>query len=263
MARRENNPLFQAMLRMEREAPPNKLPLAPMPVTTKMLEQPTQHPLKSQAKRKPTVAENMGLEDRFIEIEREHYTKTDRTHINMLYREKGKGIVCFYAGRLRIKPEKMLNAQGILEQLGRIDADPDITEDTLKAQVKIAANALTDGRTVKQVERYLRHGRTTGKWDETLLTAKLEAATDTITESASIAGLTPGDLIAIVSNLEAYAEDNDAMADIMKREHDGGYNTPYQERKRCANMARHYANKVKAAFEAMTGQTFPQPTGDE
>ena len=254
MERRENNPLFQAMLRMEREAPPNKLPLAPMPVTTKMLEQPTQHPLKSQAKRKPTVAENMGLEDRFTEIEREHYTKTDRTHINMLYREKGKGIVCFYAGRLRIKPEKMLNAQGILEQLGRIDADPDITEDTLKAQVKIAANALTDGRTVKQVERYLRHGRTTGKWDETLLTAKLEAATDTITESASIAELTPGDLIAI----ESLLRDNMTLYDILAK---AGKNKVNESRN--ARMAEMYADKVKAAFEAMTGQTFPQPTGDE
>lgn len=67
-------------------------------------------------------------------------------------------------------------APSVLEQLGRMYRK-NIEDTTIIEQAKIASAALNAGRTVKQVEAYLRHGRTTGEWNESLLTATREAAT--------------------------------------------------------------------------------------
>ena len=77
--------------------------------------------------------------------------------------------------------EKLYKAKGCLEQLGRWDqtieyhspVDAKWETDDYKIAIKqagIAASALNNGSTAKQVEAYLRHGRLTGEWDEALLT---------------------------------------------------------------------------------------------
>lgn len=139
----------------------------------------------------------------------------------------------------------------ITEQIGRMVSKP-MDAATIFNAAKNAADALTAGRTVKQVEAYLRHGRTTGEWNETLLSATKEAASNT---AKPVEGLTPADLIAI----EALLRDSMTLYDILG---EADRESKPKER-RNARMAEMYADKVKAAYEAMTGQTFPQPTGDE
>lgn len=105
----------------------------------------------------------------------------DRTARNQIYRAYG---INFLEENEAAIPcaEKLYKAKGCLEQLGRWDQtieyhspiDAKWETDDYKTAIKqagIAASALNNGSTVKQVEAYLRHGRLTGEWDEALLTA--------------------------------------------------------------------------------------------
>lgn len=145
----------------------------------------------------------------------------------------------------------MQTAQGCLEQIGRM-VSKGMEADTIIEQAKIAADALIAGRTVKQVEAYLRHGRTTGEWSEALLTATKEVASNT---AKPIEGLTPADLIAI----ESLLRDSMTIYDILGKANRKGE----ARERRNARMAEMYADKIKVAYEAMTGHTFPQITGDK
>lgn len=54
--------------------------------------------------------------------------------------------------------------KSIAEQIGRMSLqDGFCVEDCVKV-AKISAKALHDGYTVKEIEKYIRHGRTTGEW---------------------------------------------------------------------------------------------------
>lgn len=181
----------------------------------------------------------------------------DRAEKNRQFQAIGEKFVKEYHSTTNPLTRKyLIDAKGCMEQLGRM-VKAGMEAATIAKQAEIVADALNEGRTVKQVEAYLRHGRITGEWDKSLLTATKEAASNT---AKSIEGLTPSDLIAIVCHLEAFANDNDDMADIMKRERNikpGEWDDPYMATKRCADSARMYAGKVKAAFETMTGEKYP------
>lgn len=179
----------------------------------------------------------------------------DRYTANTEYQSRGRNFVMKYNGKIP-HIDRLCRAYGCLEQLGRM-VKTEMEAATILEQAKIAADALNAGRKVKQVEKYLRHGRTTGEWDESLLTATTEAATNT---TKPVEGLTPSDLIAINSMLEAFADDNDTMAKALEKEgriKPGEWYDPYYAMKRTADTARMYADKVKAAFEAATGEKYP------
>lgn len=175
---------------------------------------------------------------------------TSRTDANRLFQAWGEKFITDHADEIP-GAERLLKGRGCLEQLARMIAKRIRTATILK-QAKIAADALNAGHTVKQVESYLRHGRITGEWNESLLTATMEAVSNT---AKSVEGLTPADLIAI----EALLRDSMTLYDILG---EADRKSKPRER-RNARMAEMYADKVKFAYEAMTGRTFPQPTGDE
>lgn len=177
------------------------------------------------------------------------YAVTDRTETNRFYQLLALKLVSDNAAAIP-NIDRFKKAKSCMEQIGRMI---DTIDDTaIIKQAKIAADALSTGCTVKQAEAYLRHGRTTGEWNESLLTATREAASNT---TKPIKGLTPADLIAI----ESLLRDNMTLYDIpgeANRE-----NKPRERRN--ARMAEMYADKIKVAYEAMTGHTFPQITGDK
>lgn len=136
--------------------------------------------------------------------------KTARTHQNMLYQAMGDKFVTDHADEIP-GAERLRKGRGCLEQLGRMMGKYANTS-VIKA-ANIAANALTAGRTVKQVEAYLRHGRTTGELDESLLTATREAASNT---AKPVDGLTLDDLRAIEwildIEIQVYVKDIEAFS---------------------------------------------------
>lgn len=101
----------------------------------------------------------------------------DRAEKNRQFQAMGEKFVKEYPlamGHLTMK--WFIAAKGCMEQLGRM-VKAEMEADAIAKQAKIAAAAINEGRTVKQVEAYLRHGRITGEWNESLLTATREAAT--------------------------------------------------------------------------------------
>lgn len=182
----------------------------------------------------------------------------DRAEKNRQFQAMGEKFVKEYP--LAVGPLTMkwfIAAKGCMEQLGRM-VKAEMEAATIAKQAKIAAVAINEGRTVKQVEAYLRHGRITGEWNELLLTATREADSNT---AKPIEGLTPADLIAIKCMLEAFANDNDTMAKVLEDEGRiklGEWYDPYYAMKRSADTARMYADKVKAAFEVTTGEKYPK-----
>ena len=88
---------------------------------------------------------------------------TSRTEVNRLFQNTGEKFVTDHADEIP-GAERLLKGRGCLEQLGRmIDTEEAAT---ILEKSRIAADALTAGRTVKQVESYLRQGRITGEWLE-------------------------------------------------------------------------------------------------
>lgn len=168
---------------------------------------------------------------------------------NILYQVIGDNFVIDHADEIP-GADHLLKGRGCLEQLGRMIVN-DVEAATVLEAAKNAADALNAGGTVKQVEAYLRHGRITGEWNEALLTATKEAATNM---ARPVKGLNPADLIAIETLLRDSASLYDILGDVNPK------GKPAERRN--ARMAEMYADKVKSAFEAMTGHTFPQPTGD-
>ena len=98
---------------------------------------------------------------------------TDRTNANRFYQQVAVDTLIEPNRDSIPGADRLEKARGCLEQLGRmIDSGTMDTGDIL-IQAQIAAKALEDGRTVKQVEKYLRDGRR-GSFD----TASIEAATN-------------------------------------------------------------------------------------
>lgn len=54
--------------------------------------------------------------------------------------------------------------KGIAEQIGRMLIQDGFCMEDCVEVAKISAKALHDGFTVKEIEKYIRHGRTTGEW---------------------------------------------------------------------------------------------------
>lgn len=196
--------------------------------------------------------------------------KVDRTGRNRVYQGYGKHFVLENAAAIPYA-EQLYKAKGCLEQFGRWNNAIDYVvvgpDDRWEADYKeainqagIAAEALKNGNTVKQVEKYLRHGRLTGEWDENLLTSTItqEAATNT---AQNLAGLTPADLIVIHSLLEVFGDESSKFANKLNAIHSGYYNTQVEAYNRAALTAEQYAHKVKTAYETLTGRRFPQNTG--
>ena len=101
--------------------------------------------------------------------------KTHRSHVNEYYRLEAVDFLCKHlselphAGKL-IVPYKdsyihRKTGLGVLEQLGRMILQDGYSEGDALNVANIATTLLSEhGFTVKEVERYIRHGRTTGKW---------------------------------------------------------------------------------------------------
>ena len=101
-----------------------------------------------------------------IKTLRETYTadKTDRTNANRFYQQVAVDSI-LEPNRASIPGvDRLERARGCLEQLGRMMEKGMGAGDVLQ-QAQIAADALANGRTVKQVEIYLRHGRISGYFD--------------------------------------------------------------------------------------------------
>ena len=128
------------------------------------------------SKGRPNIEQLTGQGQALATIRDFEPDKTARTHQNMLYQAMGDKFVTDHADEIP-GAERLRKGRGCLEQLGRMIiqyGDASIVEGA-----KIAADALNSGITVKQTESFLRHARTTGKFDESLLIppSKLEAAT--------------------------------------------------------------------------------------
>ena len=137
----------------------------------------------------------------------------DRAEKNRQFQAMGEKFVKEYPlamGHLTMK--WFIAAKGCMEQLGRM-VKAEMEADTIAKQAKIAAAAINEGRTVKQVEAYLRHGRTTGEWNESLLTATREAASNA---AKPVEGLTLDDLRAIEwildIEIQVYIKDMEAFS---------------------------------------------------
>lgn len=149
---------------------------------------------------------------------------TDRTNANRFYQQVAVDTLIEPNRDSIPGADRLEKARGCLEQLGRmIDGGTMDTGDIL-TQAQIAAKALEDGRTVKQVENYLRHGRIHDDWINSFLKPLPENKANTTGDTAK--RLTLNDLRAIEwildEEIQIYIKDIEAFSEA---ENNGEDNT--------------------------------------
>ena len=132
-----------------------------------------------QKRGRPSVYERTGFQAFEKAAKSVSGVKTTRGLANVLYQTDGLAIVIEAASDIRNvdllcssiidveagKPVKM--KQGILEQIGRLHMQDGRRRIDCAYVAQLAANALADGYTAKQVEKFVRQGRLTHKWNFT------------------------------------------------------------------------------------------------
>lgn len=93
-------------------------------------------------------------------------TESNRSVTNALYYQEGMSIakeVCDVS-KIFFTSKGRSRRNCILEQLGRMKLQNHYDDESCKRVFEIALRALADGYSVREIERYIRHGRNYNEW---------------------------------------------------------------------------------------------------
>ena len=95
---------------------------------------------------------------------------SDRAYTNDLYSTEGHSIATDHLGKEKVRAiffTKAGNYKGkaILEQIGRMSLQNGYDRETCEAVLDAAVKAMEQGLTIRHIERWIRHGRTTGNFE--------------------------------------------------------------------------------------------------
>ena len=93
-----------------------------------------------------------------------YFDKEKRTAQNTFYVGVTIKMMDQKPGDFFVTEKGNLRRQGIAEQIGRMYNQDGYPEESFKDVCQTAIDIVKDGYSVKDVERWIRHGRTTGEW---------------------------------------------------------------------------------------------------
>ena len=122
---------------------------------------------KKKKRGRPTVFTRMLGDDDFAEVIRsQSEVESERSITNRLYYHEGLSIaqkVC-NTREIFFTPKGNHRRVCILEQIGRMSLQNNYDQESCEWALNVALRALEEGCTVRQIEKYLRHGRNYNDW---------------------------------------------------------------------------------------------------
>ena len=122
---------------------------------------------KKKKRGRPTVFTRMLGDDDFADVIRaQGDVDSERSITNRLYYHEGLSIaqkVC-NTSEIFYTPKGNCRRNCILEQIGRMSLQNNYDQESCEWALKVALRALEEGFTVREIERYLRHGRNYNEW---------------------------------------------------------------------------------------------------
>ncbi len=122
---------------------------------------------KKRKRGRPSVFMRTFGDESFAEVIRQSYDlESERSITNELYYHEGMSIaqkVCD-TREIFFTPKGKSRRNCILEQIGRMSLQNNYNLESCKWALKVALRALEEGFTVREIERYLRHGRNYNEW---------------------------------------------------------------------------------------------------
>ena len=116
---------------------------------------------------RPTVFARTFGDDDFADIIRaQRDVDSERSITNRLYYHEGLSIaqkVC-NTHEIFYTPKGNCRRNCILEQIGRMSIQNNYDQESCEWALRVALSALEKGCTVRQIEKYLRHGRNHNEW---------------------------------------------------------------------------------------------------
>ena len=122
---------------------------------------------KKKKRGRPSVFMRTLGDESFAEVLRQSYDlESERSITNELYYHEGMSIAQKVCGTREIffTPKGKSQRNCILEQIGRMSLQNNYDQESCEWALKVALRALEEGFTVREIERYLRHGRDYNEW---------------------------------------------------------------------------------------------------